>query len=61
MKLLDLFAGAGGCSVGYQRAGFTVTAADLNANAIKRNPADTTMVADALELLWTLTSSVAST
>jgi DNA (cytosine-5)-methyltransferase 1 len=49
--LLDLFAGAGGCTVGYQRAGFTVTAVDLNANAIKRNPADTTMVADALELL----------
>lgn len=51
MKLLDLFAGAGGCSVGYMRAGFTVTAVDLNAAALRRNPADETVVADALEVL----------
>lgn len=29
MKLLDLFCGAGGCSVGYARAGFEVTGVDL--------------------------------
>lgn len=40
LKLLDLFAGAGGCSHGYQRAGFEVTALDLDANALRRNPAE---------------------
>lgn len=29
MKLLDLFCGAGGCSVGYQRAGFEVVGVDI--------------------------------
>jgi len=29
MKLLDLFCGAGGASVGYHRAGFEVTGIDL--------------------------------
>ena len=28
-KLLDLFCGAGGCSVGYTRAGFDVTGVDI--------------------------------
>lgn len=51
MRLLDLFAGAGGCSVGYMRAGFTVTAVDSNANALKRNPAEDTWVADAMDVL----------
>lgn len=54
MKLLDLFAGAGGCTVGYQRAGFHVTAADMNGNAIKRNPADETIVGNAIEMLCDL-------
>jgi DNA (cytosine-5)-methyltransferase 1 len=29
-QLLDLFCGAGGCSVGYQRAGFEVVGVDIN-------------------------------
>lgn len=29
MRLLDLFCGAGGCSVGYSRAGFVVTGVDI--------------------------------
>lgn len=32
MKLLDLFCGAGGCSVGYHRAGFDVVGVDLHEN-----------------------------
>jgi len=32
-KLLDLFCGAGGCSVGYHRAGFDVTGVDIEGHA----------------------------
>lgn len=31
-RLLDLFSGAGGCSVGYHRAGFDVTGVDIEAH-----------------------------
>ncbi len=48
MRLLDLFCGAGGCSVGYHRAGFDVTGVDIE-------PHDdypfALIVADALEVL----------
>jgi DNA (cytosine-5)-methyltransferase 1 len=50
VRLLDLFAGAGGCTAGYQAAGFDVVAVDLNTNALKRNPAPT-VGADAMEVL----------
>jgi DNA (cytosine-5)-methyltransferase 1 len=32
MRLLDLFCGAGGCSVGYHQAGFDVTGVDIDAH-----------------------------
>lgn len=50
--LLDLFGGAGGCTAGYQLAGYDVLAVDLNAPALKRNPATLgTLEADAMEVL----------
>ena len=47
-RLLDLFCGAGGCTVGYQRAGFNVTGADIEPHP--DYPA-TFVHADAMELL----------
>ena len=38
MKLLDLFCGGGGCSVGYHRAGFEVEGVDINRNHSKYYP-----------------------
>lgn len=38
MKLLDLFCGGGGCSVGYSRAGFEVEGVDLNKNHSRNYP-----------------------
>lgn len=49
MKLLDLFCGAGGCSVGYERAGFEVLGVDV---APQRHHRGGTFVqADALEFV----------
>ena len=50
LKLLDLFCGAGGCSVGYSRAGFDVTGVDVAAKTGKRYPFEF-VHADALEVL----------
>jgi DNA (cytosine-5)-methyltransferase 1 len=37
-RLLDLFCGAGGCSVGYARAGFDVVGVDLEPKVVKNYP-----------------------
>jgi len=52
VKLLDLFSCAGGATLGYMRAGFIVTAVDVDLNALRRNPANGgTLHADALDVL----------
>ena len=49
-RLLDLFAGAQGCGVGYARAGFAVTGVDITAHA--RHPEVAEFVtADAMDVL----------
>lgn len=53
-RILDLFAGEGGASNGYQRAGWHVTAVDINAKALARNPADEKVRGDALDYLGEL-------
>jgi DNA (cytosine-5)-methyltransferase 1 len=49
--LLDLCGCEGGAAAGYMAAGWHVTSVDLDAAALKRNPADRKCVGDALDLL----------
>lgn len=49
-RILDLFCGAGGCSVGYSRAGFDVFGVDSDARALRRYPFEHAHM-DALEAL----------
>lgn len=50
-RLLELAACEGGATRGYQNAGWHVTAVDLDGAALRRNPADVTVQADALDFL----------
>jgi DNA (cytosine-5)-methyltransferase 1 len=50
-RLLELCACEGGATAGYQRAGWHVTAVDLDLAALKRNPADQKFRVDALVAL----------
>jgi DNA (cytosine-5)-methyltransferase 1 len=51
MRLLDLCGCEGGAARGYILAGWEVTSVDLDAAALKRNPAHVTVQTDALEYL----------
>lgn len=50
-RLLDSAACQGGATLGYQRAGWHVTAVDTDEAALDRNPADVKIHADALEFI----------
>jgi DNA (cytosine-5)-methyltransferase 1 len=49
-RLLDLFCGAGGCTKGYQRAGFYVVGVDIN--PMPNYCGDEFFQANALDVLW---------
>ncbi len=59
-KLLDLFAGEGGATAGYQLAGWDVYAVDLNPTVLRRNPATATYAGDALLVLTMLVGGQAT-
>lgn len=48
-RLLELHGCEGGATAGYQRDGWHVTAVDTDRNRLRYNPADVTVVADAIE------------
>lgn len=54
-RLLDLFSGAGGCTKGYQRAGFHVVGVDIDAQP--RYCGDAFVQGDAIAVMSTLLSS----
>lgn len=54
MRLLDVYAGEGGATRGYQDAGWEIAAVDLDPNRLRRNPATWHHVGDALAVLATL-------
>jgi DNA (cytosine-5)-methyltransferase 1 len=51
LRMLELAACEGGATKGLQRAGWHVTAVDIDGAALARNPADVTVKADALDYL----------
>lgn len=53
-RMLELFAGQGGATKGYQRAGWEMYVVDLDGNALRRNPAEWHHVGDALAVLTDL-------
>lgn len=53
-RILEIFAGEGGATRGYQEEGWEVYAVDLNPAVLQHNPADGVHVGDALAVLVTL-------
>ena len=53
-RMLDVYAGEGGATLGYQRAGWEVAAVDIKRSVLRRNPATWHHVGDALAVLATL-------